>query len=157
VFLYDIDDLHGIVDANMSLREQEAKRVRAWIVEETAEFDEWLRTLGVVPLIAALREKALAVQEETMARIERKLPDLTEHEKRVLRKATKSIVNQLLRDPIVRVKELAASNHKEEALEMFTYLFALEEQIKAEEEAKSKQKVQVEIPAFAQGQSFIRS
>lgn len=157
VFLYDIDDLHGIVDANMSLREQEAKRVQAWIEEETAEFDEWLRTLGVVPLIAALREKALAVQEETMARIERKLPDLTEQEKRVLRKATKSIVNQLLRDPIVRVKELAASNHKEAALEMFTYLFALEEQIKAEEEAKSKKKVQVEIPAFAQGQSFIRS
>ncbi|SEN01074.1 glutamyl-tRNA reductase [Lihuaxuella thermophila] len=156
VFLYDIDDLHGIVDANMSLREQEAKRVQAWIGEETAEFDEWLRTLGVVPLIAALREKALTVQEEAMARIERKLPDLTEHEKRVLRKATKSIVNQLLRDPIVRVKELAAGNHKDEALEMFTYLFALEEQIKAEEKAKNKQKAPVDIPAFAGGQSFVR-
>ncbi|MBA4496293.1 glutamyl-tRNA reductase [Paenactinomyces guangxiensis] len=159
VFLYDIDDLHGIVDANMSLREQEAEKVRVWIGEETDEFGEWLNTLGVVPLISALRDKALGVQEETMARIERKLPDLTEQQKRVLRKQTKSIVNQLLRDPIVRIKELAASSGKEEALDMFVHLFALEGQIKAKEQEKEKQEVSVDMkqPAFVSGKAFIRS
>ncbi|SFJ42473.1 glutamyl-tRNA reductase [Thermoflavimicrobium dichotomicum] len=134
VFLYDIDDLHGIVDANLSLREQEAKKVAVWIEEETKEFQEWLQMLGVVPLITALREKALAVQEETMARIERKLPDLTEREKRVLRKQTKSIVNQLLRDPIVRIKELAATSKRDEAFDLFVQIFALEEQLEEKQE-----------------------
>jgi glutamyl-tRNA reductase len=87
----------------------------------------------VVPLISALREKAIAIQEETMKSIERKLPDLTERERRVLRKHTKSIVNQLLRDPILRIKEMAAGPEREEALELFVQLFALEERISSKE------------------------
>jgi glutamyl-tRNA reductase len=138
VFLYDIDDLHGIVDANMSLRQQEAQKVVVWIDQACASFQEWLQTLGVVPLITALREKALKIQEDTMIRIERKLPDLTEQEKRVLRKQTKSIVNQLLRDPIVRIKELAASSERDEAFELFVQLFALEEQLAEQEPEKQR-------------------
>ncbi len=78
-------------------------------------------TLGVVPLIAALREKAMEIQAETMDSIERKLPDLTEREKRVLRKHTKSIVNQMLRDPLARIKELAVTKNRDEAFELFAH------------------------------------
>jgi glutamyl-tRNA reductase len=137
VYLYDIDDLHGIVDANLALREQEAEKVRVWIADEVKEFGQWLQTLGVVPLIAALREKAMSVQEEAMARIERKLPELTEQEKHVIRKTTRGIVNQLLRDPIVRIKELAAGADKERAREMFIYLFALENVLEEQEREQS--------------------
>lgn len=69
-----------------------------------------------------------------MRSIERKLPDLTERERRVLRKHTKSIVNQLLRDPILRIKEMAAGPDREEALELFVQLFALEDRLSSEEE-----------------------
>jgi glutamyl-tRNA reductase len=134
VFLYDIDDLHGIVDANLALREQEAQKIAAWIEKEQKEFDEWLETLGVVPLITALREKALAIQEEAVQRMERKLPDLTEKQRRVIRKHTKSIVNQLMHDPIVRIKELATTPKKEAAQEMFVTLFALEKLLDEKEE-----------------------
>ena len=41
-----------------------------------------------------------------MASIKNKMPDLTEREKKVLSKHTKSIVNQILKDPILQVKEL---------------------------------------------------
>ncbi|TCS96529.1 glutamyl-tRNA reductase [Hazenella coriacea] len=159
VFLYDIDDLQGIVDANMSLREQEAEKVRAWIVNETKQFQDWLQTLGVVPLISALREKAISIQEETMARIERKLPELSEQEKRVLRKHTKSIVNQLMRDPIVRIKELATSSQKEDALDMFVYIFALEQQLKEKELEKERKTASVELKtsAFFDQKALIRS
>jgi glutamyl-tRNA reductase len=143
VFLYDIDDLNGIVDANMAIREQEAAKVRLWIEEELRQFNEWLDTLGVVPLITALRDKALAIQEEAVLRIERKLPELTEKEKRVIRKHTKSIVNQLMRDPIVRVKELATSPQKELAQEMFVALFALEKQLNAEQEQEESDSVEL--------------
>ena len=66
-----------------------------------------MRRLGVVPVISALRQKAHRIQTETMESIENKMPDLTEREKKVLSKHTKSIVNQLLKDPILQVKELA--------------------------------------------------
>lgn len=127
VFLYNIDDLKGIVDHNKALRAQEAEKVRTWIEEEVITFYEWVQMLGVVPLISAMREKALSVQEEVMQRIERKLPDLTEKEKRVLRKQTKSIINQLLRDPIVRLKELSTSPNQKEIFELVKHIFALED------------------------------
>ena len=141
VFLYNLDDLEGIVDDNKSFREQEAKKVRTWIDKEVKKFYEWVQMLGVVPIIRALREKALSVQEEVMQRIERKLPELTEKERRVLRKQTKSIINQLLRDPIVRIKELATSPNQEELLELCKYIFALEELLDHRHATKDQQKV----------------
>lgn len=136
VFLYDIDDLNGMIKTNLDLRQKEAAKVEEMITEEVNRFQEWITTLGVVPLITALREKALMIQQETMESIERKLPDLTEREKRVLRKHTKSIVNQMLRDPLARIKELAATKDREQALEMFVHIFALEEQLQAMEQKK---------------------
>ncbi|MDV2684872.1 glutamyl-tRNA reductase [Alkalihalophilus lindianensis] len=133
VYLYDIDDLQNIVEANLAERKREAEKIELMIELEIDEFKSWLNTLGVVPIITALRSKALAVQAETMESIERKLPNLSEREKKVLRKHTKSIVNQLLRDPVTRVKELAGESSSDEALELFTKIFALEEELETQE------------------------
>lgn len=143
-FLYDIDDLNGIVQANLAEREKEAEKIRQMIELALEDFKTWLKTLGVVPLITALRSKALAVQAATMQSIENKCPDLTERELKVIRQHTKSIVNQLLRDPILRIKELAVEKDREKALELFVNIFALEEELakqeKEEQAAKSEQK-----------------
>ncbi|WP_088103730.1 glutamyl-tRNA reductase [Halalkalibacter urbisdiaboli] len=133
VYLYDIDDLQNIVEANLAERKREAEKIEIMVEAEIDEFKTWLNMLGVVPIITALRTKALAVQAETMESLERKLPDLSDRDKKVLNKHTKSIVNQLLRDPITRVKELAGEPGSEEALELFTKIFALEEELKADE------------------------
>lgn len=127
VFLFDMDDLQGIVEANLHLRSQEVEKIEGWIAEEAHAYGEWIHTLGVIPLITALREKAIWIQEEAVLRIERKLPELTERERRVIRKHTKSIINQLLRDPMTKIKELAATSEKEEALKLFSMLFSLDE------------------------------
>lgn len=138
VFLYDIDDLEGIVDANLQERSREADKIQVMIAEELQAFKKWLHTLGVVPLITALREKASIIQEEVMRSIENKLPDLEEREKRLISKHTKRIVNQLLHDPIVRIKELSAQSNAEETLELFSKIFALEERV---EEIKHRSEV----------------
>ena len=44
------------------------------------------------------------------------MPDLTEREKKVLNKHTKSIINQLLKDPILQVKELAMDSKSAEKI-----------------------------------------
>jgi glutamyl-tRNA reductase len=127
VYLYDIDDLEGIVEYNLQERKAEALKIEEMLQTEMSEFRQWMATLGVVPLIKSLREKSLSVQEDTMRSIENKLPNLSERELKILRKHTKSIVNQLLRDPILRVKEMAGQPGAEQSLEMFEKLFALED------------------------------
>ncbi|RKJ51465.1 glutamyl-tRNA reductase, partial [Butyricicoccus sp. 1XD8-22] len=65
VFLYDIDDLQGIVEANLAEREKAAQDISKMIVKEVDEFKDWIATLGVVPVISSLRKKASRIQEET--------------------------------------------------------------------------------------------
>lgn len=132
VFLYDIDDLQGIVEANLAERERAAMQIEDMITGEVRQFKEWVQTLGVVPVIAALRKKASTIQEETMASIENKMPNLTERERKLLSKHTKSIINQLLKDPILQAKELATEKNAAEKLELFQQIFGIEEAVEAE-------------------------
>ncbi|EDL64664.1 glutamyl-tRNA reductase [Bacillus sp. SG-1] len=154
-FLYDIDDLEGIVQSNMAERQKAAESIGIMIEAEIVAFKEWLNMLGVVPVISALREKALVIQGQTMESIERKMPDLTERERKVLNKHTKSIINQLLKDPILQVKELAALPDGQEKLDLFIKIFNIEEQLQTEAEAlESKGKEKTGVAAAKLQPSF---
>lgn len=143
VFLYNIDDLKNIVEENLLERQKVAEKIESMIEGALEEFQTWLNTLGVVPMISALRSKALAIQAETMDSINRKLPNLSDRERKVLSKHTKSIINQLLRDPILGIKEMAAEPEAEKAMETFVRIFAIEEEIEKEmekQQIRSKEK-----------------
>lgn len=129
VFLYDIDDLEGIVESNMEMRRAEAVKIEAMIEEEVAAFATWLQTLGVKPVIRALQEKASDIHESTLDSLFNKLPELDERQRKVIRRLTKSILNQMMHDPINRIKELAGEGQGTEALELFTQIFALEDRL----------------------------
>lgn len=141
VFLYDIDDLQDVVDSNMQVRKDAAQEIELWIEEEIVAFNEWFNTLGVVPIITALREQALSIQKETMKSIERKIPELTERERKVLNKHTKSIVNQILKQPILQAKELAGQSDAREALSLFKQIFNIEDQVEEPLRLKEQDKV----------------
>ena len=74
-----------------------------------------------------------------MASIENKMPNLTEREKKVLNKHTKSIINQLLKDPILQAKELAMDSNGAEKLELFQQIFGIDEDVVKEKESLAKQ------------------
>ncbi|MEH7074848.1 glutamyl-tRNA reductase [Neobacillus drentensis] len=133
IFLYDIDDLEGIVEANLQERKKAAERIMLMIEKEIVDFKQWLGMLGVVPVISALREKAHEIQSETMVSLERKLPNLSERDLKVLNKHTKSIINQLLKDPILQAKELAARPDATQAMDLFMKIFNIEELVQEQQ------------------------
>jgi len=139
VFLYDIDDLEDIVQANLEERKLAAEKIELMVEAEIVEFNQWLNMLGVVPVISALREKALGIQAETMVSLERKLPHLSDRDRKVLNKHTKSIINQMLKDPILYAKELADEPNSKEALNNFVKIFRLEELIEEQLMAADEQ------------------
>jgi glutamyl-tRNA reductase len=139
VFLYDIDDLEGIVETNLEKRRQEAAVIETMIADELEAYRDWYATLGVSPLIRALQDKAAAIHETTLQSMLRKLPELDERELKVIRKLTKSMVNQMIHEPILRIKELAAEKKSDEAMKLFVELFSLEGQVaKLQAEADSE-------------------
>ena len=58
--------------------------------------------------------------------------NLTERERKILNKHTKSIINQLLKDPILQVKELLMHQNQHEQLQLFQQIFGIEEDVKEE-------------------------
>ncbi|MBU9707763.1 glutamyl-tRNA reductase [Paenibacillus sp. AK121] len=129
VFLYDIDDLEGIVESNLEMRRTEAAKIEHMIEDELSEFYQWLKTMGVRPVIRALQEKAESIHQDTLESLYNKLPELDERQRKVISRLTKSMLNQMMHDPINRVKELAVQKQGNEALDMFNHIFALEDRL----------------------------
>lgn len=88
IFNYDVDDLKGLVDANLRERQLAAATISEQIPAEIHAHNEWISMLGVVPVIRAY-VKAMAIQAETMDSIDRKLPGLSERERKIISKHTK--------------------------------------------------------------------
>lgn len=85
----------------------------------------------------------MAIQAETMDSIDRKLPGLSERERKIISKHTKSIINQMLKDPIKQAKELSSDKKSNEKLELFQNIFDIEakcphEQAKQQKKARSR-------------------
>lgn len=150
VYLYDIDDLEGIVSGNLARRREEAKKVESLIDDALIAYQKWEETLGVVPVVTALREKGSHIQEEVMKSIDRKLPHLSEHERKLISKHMMSVVNQLLRDPVNNMKEMAGESYTKESLDFITKLFAIEEGVA---EAKDRQKQRNDFAKVERGKN----
>lgn len=139
VYMYNVDDLEGLVDANLSTRQREADKIELMIQDAISDFDEWINMLGVVPVIQALRQKALSIHEETFKSVERKMPDMTEREKTVVSKHMKSIINQMLKDPIIYTKEIAGDRKREKKLNDIENLFGIEDIVSEIEDVEREQ------------------
>lgn len=125
VYLYDIDDLQGIVDLNREDRKREATKAEHIIGEETLKFQRWLETLEVVPTIVALREKAETIRSHELQRTFTQLPDLSLKERHAIEVLTGSIVKKLLHDPILFLKKKANRDSKELFVDYTQQLFNL--------------------------------
>lgn len=77
-----------------------------------------------------------------MVSIENKMPNLTERERKILNKHTKSIINQLLKEPILQAKELANSPKASQQLQLFQQIFGIEEDVQEEVQQQNREVVQ---------------
>jgi len=105
VFLYDIDDLKLVVEENLAYRRKEAVRAERIIEEEALKFEAWLEQLEVYPTIVALRQKAEAIRRRELEKTLSHLKDkLSPAEVEAIEVLTKSLVNKILHDPIIYLK-----------------------------------------------------
>lgn len=105
VFLYNIDDLQGIVDANMFERKKEAEKAEKIIEEEITPFFQWLSSLESFPTIIALREKAEKIKNDEVEKLLNRFPDLNEKQKKAIEYMASSIVNKLIHPPTIALKK----------------------------------------------------
>jgi glutamyl-tRNA reductase len=113
VFLYDLDDLHKVAEANLRERKKEASAAEHILDEEIAEFLEWRRSLEVVPLLVELRRRADEIRRAELDKARRRLGTLTPEQESAIEAATSAIVNKLLHAPTVQLKQMAGNGQPE--------------------------------------------
>jgi glutamyl-tRNA reductase len=79
-----------------------------------------------VPAIASLRARAEEIRLLELGRAERRLVDLSPEERRAVEAVTVQIVNKLLHDPTVRLKEAAAGADGAAYADAIRHLFGLD-------------------------------
>ncbi len=126
VYLYDIDDLKGVIDLNMAQRQQEAVRAEGIVLEEVVRFQEWLKTLAVVPTIVSLRDKAESIVQSELKRSTSALGGLTSEQKAVIQTLAHSIVEKIINDPILFLKGRAGRPTLDTYLDITRRLFSLD-------------------------------
>ena len=127
VFLYDIDDLSGVVESNLEERLREARGAEAIIEEEIGIFERWLESMEVVPTIAAIRAQAETVRAEEYEKALKRLDGLSEKDRQTVEALTEAIVNKMLHQPTARLKAAAAEKGGYEHVDTARHLWGLEE------------------------------
>lgn len=105
VYLYNIDHLQDVVDANREGRRTEAMKAEAIVEEEVGAFERWLNALEVVPTIVALRDKVEGIVKGELERSAAWLRKLDDEDRGRVEILTASIVNKILHDPMTGLKE----------------------------------------------------
>ncbi len=126
VFLYDIDDLQTIVDANLHERQKEALKAEEIIAEEFGAIERWLKSLEVIPTITALRAKADEIRRLEVNKAMARLGGLGLEERELVEGLASAIVNKLLHSPLVVLKDEANSSNGALYVETVRRLFDLD-------------------------------
>jgi glutamyl-tRNA reductase len=127
VFLYDIDDLQQVLEANLEQRRREVPRVQTIVREEVIRFMTWLRGREVVPTIVDLRQRVDGIREAELEWAMQRLEDLSDRERRVLMSFSQRLVNKILHEPTVRLKQHASGRDGYRYAEAVRDLFGIED------------------------------
>jgi len=100
-------------------------KLQAIVAEQAADFRDWMAALRVVPAITSLRDHAERIRAAELRRMEPRWDSLTAADRERLDAVTRGMLNKLLHQPTVRLKQLAAADQSAPYAEAVTELFGL--------------------------------
>jgi len=125
VYLFDVDDLEGVVAENLKERRKEVRQAERILEEEVAHFEEWLRRQDAVPVIKQLREHFTEVVRAEAVHTAQALHLPEGREREALEAMTSAIVNKLLHSPTMELKRHATRSNGSTLTQAVCELFHL--------------------------------
>jgi glutamyl-tRNA reductase len=125
VDVVDIADVRTVADRTVT--GEVIAHAHDIVDDEAGRFLAWLNAIEVEPTIRALRHRAEAVRSDELVRLSGRLAELDEREREAVEALTKGIINTLLHEPTVRLKDLADTGSAEHHVNALRELFDLDE------------------------------
>jgi len=107
VFLYNIDDLQGIVKENLARRSAELAHAERFVEEEVGRFTAWMQSREIIPTVVALRQRFEAIRQSELNRLEGKMSGLPPEARQRVDEITHLIVEKLLLTPTEQLKSVS--------------------------------------------------
>ncbi|MGE5895013.1 MAG: glutamyl-tRNA reductase, partial [bacterium] len=105
VYLYDVDDLQGVVATNITERKKEADRAEQIVMEEIETFLRWQASLDSVPTIVALRNQAEELKNQELEKLYNKCSHLDESTRKAIEYMANALMNKLIHPPTAALKD----------------------------------------------------
>lgn len=123
VYLYNIDDLQGVVAENLSRRQQEVQKVLSIVDHECQEFARYLDARKATSAIQKLRSSFEAARQ---AELDRHRSNLPPDELARFEAFSQGLLNKLLHRPILQLKKLSAAGVPPEEIERALEILGIE-------------------------------
>lgn len=106
-YLYNIDDLQHVADANRELRLQKAAEAETIVGREVDGFRKRLIAQESVPTIVELQQRLEAIRAAELEKCLRKLGPVSAEQREAVEMLTTQMINKILHYPILQLKESA--------------------------------------------------
>jgi glutamyl-tRNA reductase len=125
VTLLDLDDLKEYAQRSAERRRREIGKVREILVAQIDRYRADRAGRELAPLVTSLHELGETVRQGELARFRAKLEQLEPDQRTVVEALTQGIVNKLLHEPTVRVKDAAGTPRGDYYADALATLFDL--------------------------------
>ena len=122
--LYNIDSLKERADEALAARMASIPDVRVIIEESIESFNDWSKEMEVSPTIHKLKGALEQIRKEE---INRHLKGLSAEEVEKLEKITASLVQKIIKQPIIHLKAACKRGDSETMVDVLNDLFNLEQ------------------------------
>jgi len=125
-YLFTVDDLQEIVQANLAQRSLEAEKAEEIIDQEIGQFYKWLSSLEVTPTIVALRNRFDEIRRSELDKTFSSWKDLPPDAQKRLEALTMAIMNKMLHPPTTALKQAGQGGRVDLYVDALRQLFDLE-------------------------------
>ena len=123
VVLYNVDNIRSKATAALQNRLDAIPSVEAILEESIEEFEAWQKEMIVSPTIQKLKQSLEQIRQEELGRY---LKNVGEKEFVLIDKITKSMMQKVLKVPVVQLRAACQRDEAAEMIELISDLFDLE-------------------------------
>ncbi|MFZ9235582.1 MAG: glutamyl-tRNA reductase [Algoriphagus sp.] len=123
VVLYNVDNIRSKATAALQTRLDSIPSVEAILEESIEEFGSWQKEMVVSPTIQKLKQSLEQIRQEELGRY---LKNVDEKEYVLIDKITRSMMQKILKVPVVQLRAACQRDEAAEMIELITDLFDLE-------------------------------
>lgn len=128
-YVYDIDDLKGVVEENVEERNREAVKAERIIDEAVLRFHAWFESLEVTPTIIALRKRVEAIAEAEARKTFKAMPGLDDSSREAILRMQAAMIKKILHHPTLFLKKNSHRDDKMQLVDTLRKIFGMDDPV----------------------------